>query len=204
MRVPKIVDHDARRSLIIEALWRAVARDGASAVSVRSVAAEAGVSRSGMAYYFKSHGQLLAMAIEEMVVSVTDEIMSIDVLNCDVDVATDALLAMVPDTPMRRRQSRLWLLLMAQADESPDVSEVLHQLNKSVRAGIHDILHALVNSQLVSLDRDLEVEAATLHALIDGLSALSLTDLKLARQTSTRLILRQVISGLALPMNVNA
>ena len=45
--MPKIVDHDARRSLIIYALWRVVARDGASAVSVRSVASEAGVSRSG-------------------------------------------------------------------------------------------------------------------------------------------------------------
>lgn len=202
--MPKIVDHDARRSLIIDALWRVVARDGASAVSVRSVAAEAGVSRSGMAYYFKSHGQLLAMAIEQMVQSVTDEILSIDLLGCDVDRATDALQAMVPDTPMRRRQSQVWLLLMAQADASPEVARVLHQLNTTVRAGIHDILQALVNSQLVSRDRDLEVEVATLHALIDGLSALSLTDLKLASQTSTRLVLHRAVTGLAIPMGVNA
>lgn len=48
--VPKIVDHDQRRAYLLDALWRVVASQGAAAVTVRSVAAEAGVSKSNVGH----------------------------------------------------------------------------------------------------------------------------------------------------------
>ncbi len=50
--MPKIVDHDARREEIAQALWRVVRRDGIRAASVRTVAAEAGWSAGAVRYYF--------------------------------------------------------------------------------------------------------------------------------------------------------
>ena len=50
--MPKIVDHDKRRQLIIDGMWKIVQRDGFDAVSVRSVAAEEGLSKSTIAHYF--------------------------------------------------------------------------------------------------------------------------------------------------------
>lgn len=52
--MPKIVDHDERRELYLDAMFRVIERDGADALSIRSVAAEAGGSKSSIANYFSS------------------------------------------------------------------------------------------------------------------------------------------------------
>jgi DNA-binding transcriptional regulator YbjK len=170
--MPKIVDHDAQRHLIVEALWRVVDRDGAAAVSVRSVAAEAGLSRTGMSHYFESQGQLLALAIEHSIASVTEKILELDVLNIDLDRAAQALAVMVPTTAQRRRHGQIWLQLLAQAND-PGVSRVLAGLNHEVRAATREILSSL-NSRGI-IDCNVEVQAAILHAMIDGLSVQVLT-----------------------------
>ena len=41
--MPKIVDHEARRAELAEAVWRLASRDGLEAVTLRGVAAEAGL-----------------------------------------------------------------------------------------------------------------------------------------------------------------
>ncbi len=62
--VPKQVDHEERRSEIIEALWRLASNEGLSSVSFRRVAAEAGVSVRRIQYYFGTKDSLLADALQ--------------------------------------------------------------------------------------------------------------------------------------------
>ena len=64
--MPKIVDHDERRQLLTDALWRVVHRDGARAISIQTVADEAGVSKSNVVYYFPSRGALLTAAVDQV------------------------------------------------------------------------------------------------------------------------------------------
>ncbi|MGV7636496.1 TetR family transcriptional regulator, partial [Mycobacterium kansasii] len=52
--MPRSVDHEERRAQLADALARVAARDGLHAVSMRSVAAEAGVSLRLVQYYFTS------------------------------------------------------------------------------------------------------------------------------------------------------
>ena len=60
--MPKIVDHDARRRELLDALLRVVVREGIGAVSIRTVAAEAGCSSRPVQYYFEDKAELLAAA----------------------------------------------------------------------------------------------------------------------------------------------
>lgn len=62
--MPRQVDHDARRTALAEAVWRLVARGGVEAVSLRSAAAEAGVSMGRVQYYFASKDDLLLYGLE--------------------------------------------------------------------------------------------------------------------------------------------
>ncbi len=57
--VPREVDHDERRSTLAAAVWTLVSRNGVEAVSLRSVAAQAGVSMGRVQYYFTSKDELL-------------------------------------------------------------------------------------------------------------------------------------------------
>jgi AcrR family transcriptional regulator len=61
--VPKIVDHEQRRRELAEALWRVIAESGPAAVSIRSVAAEAGWSPGALRHYFQTREDLLVFAM---------------------------------------------------------------------------------------------------------------------------------------------
>ncbi|MFZ8925766.1 MAG: TetR/AcrR family transcriptional regulator, partial [Candidatus Nanopelagicales bacterium] len=124
--MPKIVDHDERRRIIVEALWRVIARDGAHEVSVRHVAAEAGMPKSSIAHYVGTMPQLLGLAVDQLVEINSDYIMTLDLLELSVDNATEVLVTIVPATDERRRRSGVWLLLVAQAGTDPEYADVLH------------------------------------------------------------------------------
>ncbi|WP_030465285.1 TetR/AcrR family transcriptional regulator [Lentzea aerocolonigenes] len=60
--MPKRVDHDERRREITEALFRIAATQGLQAVTLRAVAAEAGISMFQVQYYFPTKEQMLRYA----------------------------------------------------------------------------------------------------------------------------------------------
>ncbi|OQS14731.1 TetR family transcriptional regulator [Nocardia donostiensis] len=59
-------DHAERRAQIADALVRVAGRDGLHAVTMRSVAAEAGVSLRLVQYYFQNKAQLLVDALRHL------------------------------------------------------------------------------------------------------------------------------------------
>ncbi|WP_106181809.1 TetR/AcrR family transcriptional regulator [Prauserella shujinwangii] len=64
--MPKIVDHAWRRAEIADALVRLAAREGLHAVTMRSVAAEAGISLRLVQYYFHSKAQLMSATLDHL------------------------------------------------------------------------------------------------------------------------------------------
>ncbi|MFE2414029.1 TetR/AcrR family transcriptional regulator [Kitasatospora sp. NPDC059408] len=64
--MPKLVDHEERRAHIVDALLRSAAAGGLHAVTMRSVAVEAGVSVRLVQYYFDTKEQLLLAAMQRL------------------------------------------------------------------------------------------------------------------------------------------
>ncbi|MEU6006585.1 TetR/AcrR family transcriptional regulator [Streptomyces sp. NPDC047453] len=64
--MPKRVDHALRRTEIAEALLRVAVRRGLHAVSMRDVAAEAGVSLRLVQYYFETKEKLLLYGLQHL------------------------------------------------------------------------------------------------------------------------------------------
>lgn len=62
--MPKKVDHEARRMELAEALWRLTRAHGWEAISLRKVAAEAGVSMGMVQHYFTTKDEMLSFAME--------------------------------------------------------------------------------------------------------------------------------------------
>ncbi|WP_250034949.1 TetR/AcrR family transcriptional regulator [Paractinoplanes maris] len=60
--MPKIVDHDQRRTEIVEAFLAVVGRDGPAAASSRAIAAELGVGAGALWHYFDSLDAVVAAA----------------------------------------------------------------------------------------------------------------------------------------------
>ncbi|MEU6379161.1 TetR/AcrR family transcriptional regulator [Streptomyces sp. NPDC046909] len=62
--MPKIVDHDARRREIVEAVWALIARRGLDAVTMRELAAEAGYANGALSGYFRNKDEILQAAFQ--------------------------------------------------------------------------------------------------------------------------------------------
>ncbi len=60
--MPKIVDRDERRELIVDATWRLLARGGFGSATMREIAAEAGFAHGALQRYFPNKESLLAAA----------------------------------------------------------------------------------------------------------------------------------------------
>ncbi len=167
--MPKQVDHTARRRAIADALWRVVAHEGFEGVSLRHVAAEAGVSMGMVQHYFSTKEQMLLFALD----SVAER--------TGARFATE--LAKLPDPPPPRAAVRAFLVQLLPLDE-PRRQEghslyallaggLRHgELGQRLRAGMEQLREFLTGQVAAGMvTADPEVAAVTLMALTDGLAA---------------------------------
>ncbi|MDP8952326.1 MAG: TetR family transcriptional regulator, partial [Actinomycetota bacterium] len=76
--MPKVVDSDARRTQIAEAVWRVILRGGLERASVRNVAREAGLSMGSLRHYFGTQAELPAFAMQLVTERVRGRIEALD------------------------------------------------------------------------------------------------------------------------------
>ena len=198
--VPKIVDHDARRQEYLDAMWRVVERDGAAAVSTRSVAAEAGYSKSNIRYYFDSQAALMGAAVEQIMAHAGSRLSTIDADSLDLAAATRWVMVTIPDSPARRRQTAIWLTLINHVETNPELKPILTRLNRGVRSAVAAFVVLLAEQGMVGRGRDLELEAERLHALIDGLSVQTMYDRSMMAPAAIRRIVAAHLEELARPV----
>lgn len=176
--MPKIVDHADRRDQISQALWRVVERDGMRGVSVRTVAAEAGVSPGSLRYYFSSQPELLVFAVELMVERVTgritDRIRAIGEGEDPVDWLIDLFKEGLPLDGTRTAEMHVWNAFVEQSRVEP-LLEPARRMERSAaqwlcRTAVVNLLGLTIEtSPHVPLEDALEAEASLLHAVWDGL-----------------------------------
>jgi len=171
--VPKIVDHEARREEIAEALWRVVRRDGIRAASVRTIAAEAGWSAGAVRYYFPDQDGLLSFAMDLVTRRVTQRIEAVEPKGSATTIALRYLEQALPLDADRRAEFDVWLAFIAQAQSESGAGGLREHVDQ-----VHDGLRHLCESLLQSLSAagslrdglELRKEAERLHAVIDGLA----------------------------------
>lgn len=62
--MPKLVNHEARRNLIVETTWRIIARQGFQSTTMREISTEMGLTHGALNHYFASKDDLLLASYE--------------------------------------------------------------------------------------------------------------------------------------------
>lgn len=168
--MPRLIDHAKRQEELAEATWRVILRDGISAVSIRTVAAEAGVSTGSLRHIFPSKTDLLVYAMQ-----LVDERagMRIEAHLEEPDprrLVLSVIRELLPLDAQRRAEMEVNIALIAEARTDERMKQVRDDAYQVLRAACRRMLAHLRDNGLTDPGINLDEAATALHGLVDGLA----------------------------------
>jgi AcrR family transcriptional regulator len=145
-----------------------ILRRGLEGVSVRTVAAEAGLSMGSLRYYFATQADVLTFAMQLVIDRVRDRVQALDPQPDTTTTVLRTVEELLPLDDDRRAEAEVWLAFTVRAQTEPTL--------RALRDTSYELLQELCRRLVAALPRptraaalDLDAEAERLYALIDGL-----------------------------------
>ena len=161
--MPKKVDAQERRTLIADALMRVAADQGLEAVSLRHVAAEAGVSPGMVQHYFRTKDEMMAFALavvrDRNQIRVTEAVARLGDNPPPRLLLRTMIAALLPLDEPTRNDGRVALAFLAYTAVRPAAASTVREETAQMIGFIASILPSL----------NANVAAAGLLALMEGL-----------------------------------
>lgn len=173
--MPRLADHDARRATIVEALWTVLQRNGVVAVSVRTVAAAAGMSPTALRYYFPSQDDLLAAAMTGLLQRGTDRVLGLLEEARDRAGVERMYRAMLPTDEISRVDQELYLAFASLARTSPRLQEISDDAGVGLRELAQTAVEILRASGELRPDVSPDAAAGCLDSVVQGLTFQAIT-----------------------------
>ncbi|MFE4359115.1 MULTISPECIES: TetR/AcrR family transcriptional regulator [unclassified Kitasatospora] len=167
--MPKQVDHRERRETIARALWRVVERRGATHLTMREVAQEAGISLGQLQHYFGSRAQMLTFAMdfagEQSGLRVGRALAELGERPHPRDVLRAMLVELLPLHADARATSRMSAAYVLEALHDEEVHARARGGLLQGRAMVEGIVRQAIADGQLAADRDPVVETDLLLAL---------------------------------------
>ncbi|NUP50190.1 MAG: TetR family transcriptional regulator [Catenulispora sp.] len=169
--MPKVVDHAARRAELAEALWRVALRDGFTAVTVRSVAQEAGWSAGALRHYFPDKAEMVLFAMDLVAQESANRIQTVyaGMQEATPEAIQEHLEQLLPLDATRRIESEVWFAVVALAHSDERAAVRRTQIDGMIHDSVQSIVLALDGIGRLGKGREEAAETKRLHALLDGL-----------------------------------
>ena len=168
--VPRLIDHSAREVEVAEAAWRVLSSRGVAALSVRTVAAEAGLATGSLRRAFPTQEALLVFSLELVARRVQERVRHLDLAAPAPGPQLAVLLELLPLDAERRLEMEVFLHLGSLAPNGGPLREVYDTAHRELAGVAEEVLGSLVQAGWARPDLDVPLESRRLHALVDGLA----------------------------------
>lgn len=162
--MPRKVDHRERRELLADALMRLAASQGLEGVSLRQVAAEAGVSTGMVQHYFRTKDEMMTFALDMVADRIRARSEAAATPTTPRELVRGVLLQILPLDDARRLEGHVGLAFLAYAAVKPAILEGRREDLAGMRRFVAQQLRA-AGAEGADPDR----AALGLMALVDGL-----------------------------------
>lgn len=187
------VDHEERRRIIVEAVWKLLERGGIEAASVRGVVAETGLSSGSIRFFFSSQAGLHTVAMESLAGRVQHRIEQAaqepDIAKRVMDMVSE-LMPLRDDT---ERELSVWMAFVARARHDEAMARIVSEQARQARNFLHHVVSSLVELEHLPSSTDIEAETLRLSAIVDGLTFQLLTTPEEITREQARTVLRAVL-----------
>lgn len=210
IQVPKIVDAEARRRDVVDAVFRIIATDGLERASLREVADEAGLAVGSVRHYFASSEELLTYSfstvVDRIILRLSDALADVEQLVPGTAGHREAVLTLLgellPLDEQRAVDACVWMAFKNAARIRPFLAAEADRSHRGVAAIVGRLVTELVtdggNGQ-----QSLVIEAERLLATIDGLCMHALLQPGWMTAEMCREVLEQHLAGMSAGQPVN-
>ena len=176
--VPKLVDHDVRRREIAQAVWAVIAERGIEGVTLRCVAAEAGVSVGRIQHYHASREELVRDSCRELLKAATQRFEAAGDAT-PVERLRRLILGRIPTTPEFAIGTSIWLAYEAKSVDDPVIAELVQ---RGHAGGVQEAAALLgecgvADAPAVALRLMATAEGLAIRVLVGGLEPRAATEL---------------------------
>lgn len=178
--MPKIVDAEARRAEIVQAVFRIIAVDGLERASLREVAEEAGLAVGSVRHYFAGSEELLsysfAAVVDRITVRLAAALPAVTAVTAGAagdgqrrEAVLTLLGEFMPLDEDRAVDICVWMAFRNAARIRPFLAGIADRSHREVAAVVGQVISALVGDEGPGGHQSLVVEAERLLATLDGL-----------------------------------
>lgn len=172
--MPKIVDHDVQRVTFAEAAMRLIARHGIEGVTMRAVAAEAGLSYGSLFHYFESKDDLLMHAVRHLTSLQTNRVNEYTSQYSGLK----ALEHLLTDDAIVSESSRdswtVWLTFQYRVALDESFAEMHAEMIRGWLERIRSLLREAIDAGEIKKELDVDSEAMAVWAYSSGVGQLGL------------------------------
>lgn len=168
--MPKVIDRDARREQIAQAVVRVIARHGLDGTTIREVAREAGCSTGVLAHYFRSKDEMLLYAFQVTTDRGVRRVERWQRESSGLESLRGALLDTLPLDEERGDEVRVWCRFLGQAASQPLMAAQQRLQEQRWRALLTGFIADGQRCGAFVEDLDAAAEAEALSVIVDGIS----------------------------------
>ncbi|WP_158307373.1 TetR/AcrR family transcriptional regulator [Hoyosella subflava] len=165
-----------RRAQLAGIVVRIAAEQGLDHVSVREVAAAAGLSIGAVQHHFRTKDAMLLAAFRHYADALTDRIRSMDRSGSPHDTIRRLLFQLLPLDDARSTETRMFIAFAARSIVTPELARVYHEGLDQLRAVLTRLVQVAQDSGMAVTHLPAETLARTLLAVADGATLQTVTD----------------------------
>lgn len=163
-----------RRLEVSEAAWRVIVREGLDRTSLRAIAQELSCTTGVVTHYFRDKQELILFALNQVTQSLLQAMQAESSQALEVERLVNMMSAFLPLDGERQAILQVWLAFLGYAVGRDSLMAEHQRSAAQLRQVIIQELQALHSAKLIREDVDLELEANTLLAFVNGISLDSL------------------------------
>ncbi|MCW4354423.1 TetR/AcrR family transcriptional regulator [Hoyosella sp. YIM 151337] len=164
-----------RRTQLADVVMQIAAERGLDHVSVREVAAAAGVSIGAVQHYFRSKDALLLAAFQRYADTLGARIRAMDQSGTPRDIIRRLILELLPLDGLRSTETRMFIAFAARAIVTPELARVYHYGLAQLRSILTQLIELAQQSGDAITHVPADTLARTLLSVADGATLQTVT-----------------------------
>ncbi len=173
--MPKLVDHDARRTEIAQATWAAVSDLGIERLRLRDIAEEVGFTTGVFAHYFRDKDSVVRFAFNLAYQHTHDRILqSNEAASSDLERLRNALVALIPDKKLPESVAFVSMCFSIRSSNDPLLASAYKKKRNEYRRLLKSYIHDATHAGEFLIDKSPDSVLDLVLAVLDGVCVAAL------------------------------